>query len=515
MVFDTDLNLLHTWNGTAWSNGATAINAENLVLPYKDSVTTNNGVLDLVAIKFNGTENKRILRVENRNPSNTSSSVSAYTNSNAGGTAIYGVTEGTESNAGAFESYNTSNTYASLYAYATGPGGAGYFQMDNPSSTGSALVAITNSDQFQTAAVYGLSTGTGDCAGCFRINNAANTRSAMYSETNGSGPAVHGNNIGTGPAAVLSISQATNTSAALSISHAGTGNAITANRPIQATQFIGDGSLLTGLPSGTGWGLTGNSGTVDGTDFVGTTDNVPLTFRVFNQKAGRIESTLSGSTFFGYQAGMFNSVGSNAGVGYRALYNNTTGTGNTSLGVNALLNNTIGLDNTAIGANTNVSLANLTNATAIGANAIVNASNKIRLGDNNVTVIEGQVGFTAASDRRLKMNILSLSDGLDFVMKLKPVSYHMRGDQTTKLNWGFIAQDIESLVGPNNALLTVGGDPDRTLGLRYTDFIAPLVKAVQEQQAIIEDLKERIMVLEGNLESRQIKKNENLRINRR
>ena len=38
-------------------------------------------------------------------------------------------------------------------------------------------------------------------------------------------------------------------------------------------------------------------------------------------------------------------------------------------------------------------------------------------------------------------------------------------------------------------MLTVGQDMDRTLGLRYTYFIAPLVKAVQEQQTQIEDLK--------------------------
>jgi hypothetical protein len=61
-----------------------------------------------------------------------------------------------------------------------------------------------------------------------------------------------------------------------------------------------------------------------------------------------------------------------------------------------------------------------------------------------------------------------------------------------KLNWGFLAQDIESLVGDENAILTIGGDAERTLGLRYTDFIAPLVKAVQEQQKLIAELKEQI-----------------------
>ncbi|MBU1728109.1 hypothetical protein KKA39_02285, partial [Patescibacteria group bacterium] len=38
----------------------------------------------------------------------------------------------------------------------------------------------------------------------------------------------------------------------------------------------------------TGWDLTGTSGTVDGTNFIGTTDDVPLNFKVNNEKSGRI-----------------------------------------------------------------------------------------------------------------------------------------------------------------------------------------------------------------------------------
>jgi hypothetical protein len=65
-----------------------------------------------------------------------------------------------------------------------------------------------------------------------------------------------------------------------------------------------------------------------------------------------------------------------------------------------------------------------------------------------------------------------------------------------KTNFGFIAQDIESLVGTNNNLLTIGGDTARTLGLRYTDFIAPIVKAMQEQQKTIQELSKQNKELE-------------------
>lgn len=85
-------------------------------------------------------------------------------------------------------------------------------------------------------------------------------------------------------------------------------------------------------------------------------------------------------------------------------------------------------------------------------------------------------------------------------MKLKPVSYRMKDSADIRYNWGFIAQDIEALLGTENAVLTVGGDNDRTLGLRYSDFVAPLVKAMQEQQAIIEGLKTKLNSLQKKLD---------------
>lgn len=97
------------------------------------------------------------------------------------------------------------------------------------------------------------------------------------------------------------------------------------------------------------WNLGGNAGTVDGTDFIGTTDNVPLTFRVNNQPSGRIDAGSLQNTFWGYQTGM-NSLGSgNVGIGSRALNLNTQGNMNTATGFYALKNNTSGNNNSATG----------------------------------------------------------------------------------------------------------------------------------------------------------------------
>jgi hypothetical protein len=91
---------------------------------------------------------------------------------------------------------------------------------------------------------------------------------------------------------------------------------------------------------------------------------------------------------------------------------------NTAIGGAALLSNTTGSVNTAIGIGADVSAGNLSNATAIGFGAVVNASNKIRLGNTAVTVIEGQVAFTASSDKTKKENFQPV-DGEEVLGKIR------------------------------------------------------------------------------------------------
>jgi len=99
----------------------------------------------------------------------------------------------------------------------------------------------------------------------------------------------------------------------------------------------------------TGWLTTGNAGTIDGTHFIGSTDNIPLNFRVNNQKAGKIDHLLF-NTFLGYQSGNVNTTGvNNTGIGYQSLYSNNDGSVNTAIGYKALYSNTSGSFNTATG----------------------------------------------------------------------------------------------------------------------------------------------------------------------
>src|SRR5262249_26010501 len=138
------------------------------------------------------------------------------------------------------------------------------------------------------------------------------------------------------------------------------------------------------------------------------------------------------NTAYGVAALSSNTTGdSNTSNGVGALFSNTTGSQNTASGTGALANNTTGSNNTAIGSRADVSAGNLTNATASGANATVNASNKIRLGDNLVTVIEGQVAYTFTTDKTKKENFKPV-DGEEVLKKI-------RGFELT--SWNFIGHD--------------------------------------------------------------------------
>jgi trimeric autotransporter adhesin len=129
------------------------------------------------------------------------------------------------------------------------------------------------------------------------------------------------------------------------------------------------------LATGSGWLLSGNSGTIDRVHFLGTTDSTPLNIRVNNQPAGRIEH-LWGNTYLGYQAGA--SVGgwrdtACTAIGSRALRVNE-GPMNTAVGTGALANNFRGSSNTAIGHRSMAASWWGTSNTAVGANSLSNNS---------------------------------------------------------------------------------------------------------------------------------------------
>jgi len=118
------------------------------------------------------------------------------------------------------------------------------------------------------------------------------------------------------------------------------------------------------------WLITGNVGTVDNTNFVGTIDNVPLNFRVNNQKAGRIDPMLN-NTSIGYRSVFFDIIGhDNTAFGASTLFHLTDGSNNTAVGSNALQANNTGFSNTAIGRMALLANTSGTSNTATGISAL-------------------------------------------------------------------------------------------------------------------------------------------------
>ena len=103
------------------------------------------------------------------------------------------------------------------------------------------------------------------------------------------------------------------------------------------------------LAQGQSWNITGNAGTSASTNFIGTTDNKPLKFKVNNTDAGSIDP--NGNLFLGSVSGNPGVTGiGNTGIGGSALPSISTGESNTAVGSGTLSYNTSGNYNTASGA---------------------------------------------------------------------------------------------------------------------------------------------------------------------
>lgn len=566
--------------------------------------------------------------------------ISGYANSGLGYQSLYNTTTGTYNtatglvsmNANTTGNYNTGNGTAALYQSTTG---------NNNTASGAGALYTNTTGSANTAIGYYADVTTGNLTNATAIGNEAKVSAS--------------NTIQLGNSAVTAVYAGTGTTAKLIAG----GLQITGGTPAVGKVLTSDAAgnatwqTPTGGGGGTGWSLLGNAGTVDGTNFIGTTDNVPLSFRVNNQPAGSIEGTNNGNTCLGYQSGNLfagagarntalgymsmqniavgfenaatgyyamrqntngsvntahgfsalmsnltgfantavggyalisntsghyntslggysmtqnttgqyntavghlalelNTIGTNntaigaaaleanltgvqnAACGWGALISNTSGNQSTGMGSHALWDNTVGTNNSALGYYANVSVNNLNNATALGASTIVNASNKVRIGNTTVTVVEGPVAYTI-SDGRFKTQI-NQDDvkGLDFIQRLRPVVYNMDtrkfqefltqnmadstrahyldqdfGPSTAIRQSGFIAQEVEQAARESgydfNGVHVPTTETDN-YSLAYSQFVVPLVKGMQEQQAMIEAQSATLAQQQSQIEALQL-----------
>jgi hypothetical protein len=129
--------------------------------------------------------------------------------------------------------------------------------------------------------------------------------------------------------------------------------------------------------------------------------------------------------------------------------------------------------------------------------------------------------WNSSSDERLKENIVDSSLGLTFINALRPVSYKFKDYYTPggvddngnvetihntfhRTHYGFLAQQVETTI--TNAGLTTEDfagfvhDPETDVyALRYTEFISPMVKAIQELSATLATVQARLATAEEKL----------------
>lgn len=294
-------------------------------------------------------------------------------------------------------------------------------------------------------------------------------------------------------------------------------------------------------------------------------DNVALGYNaLFGLQAGSLNTAIGSNALRGLILGT-----NNIAIGYNAMNNTDGGLGmsqNTAIGTDALVIHRFGddnvaigysslssvfagADNTALGNATNVNDSfNINNSTALGNEALLTASDQVRVGNGSIESVGGYQSWTKISDARVKKNVKENVPGLAFINKLKPISYTIdldaadkitqkqviktsdgkikalskaafeaRKAQEKKIQVGFMAQDVEQAAKEMNFDFS-GVDEAKNkkdlYGLRYAEFVVPLVKAVQELSAqndalksANEELKSRLDKIEQTLNISNIQKN--------
>jgi len=198
----------------------------------------------------------------------------------------------------------------------------------------------------------------------------------------------------------------------------------------------------------TKWSLTGNAGTTAGTNFIGTTDNQDLVFKVAGVFAGWIDT---GTV--------------NTALGMRALYSTTSAIGNVAFGASALQNLTSGRENVAIGVAALQSITTTRRNTAIGLLALgalssgdrntalgYNAMHEITTGGSNVAI-----GNKSGNSISTANNCIFLGDS--------------SGGKTTGL-FNSVAIGYASYVDTNNAMIL--GNSSVNVGIGITKPTAKL-----------------------------------------
>jgi len=133
-------------------------------------------------------------------------------------------------------------------------------------------------------------------------------------------------------------------------------------------------------------------------------------------------------------------------------------------------------------------------------------------GGNRFNAIFATSGVVSTSDERQKTDISASDLGLGFINALTPRSYkwinrqNVIDEETQELvptpgvrtHYGLIAQEVETVLNGKDFAGFVHDEEEDAYGLRYEQFISPLIKAVQELSAKVDSLTAEVNTLKGN-----------------
>jgi hypothetical protein len=180
-----------------------------------------------------------------------------------------------------------------------------------------------------------------------------------------------------------------------------------------------------------------------------------------------------------------NYFGGNTGIGVSPTYRfEVRGSGATSSTVSFYISNSSGAallytrDDGAINTGT-ASVSPYNNLTSTAANVVVGSDGFL---------------YRSTSSLRYKTNINDATHGLNEVLQLRSVTFKSHNDGD-KIFGGLIAEEVDEIGLTEFVQYDNQNRPD---AIHYSNMVSLLIKAIQEQQIMINNLKDRLSILEGN-----------------
>jgi hypothetical protein len=215
----------------------------------------------------------------------------------------------------------------------------------------------------------------------------------------------------------------------------------------------------------------------------------------------------------------------NVAIGYNAGQSITTGETNTLIGGLCCDSMQTNEEMTAVGYNlAATSQTGRAREIVIGSNGTGGGSNTARFitsgGSATLNIDGSDTSWAAASDSRLKKEVANSTVGLEFIKDLRPVTFKWNAKNAIanslpqydadssdpvygegKAHHGFIAQEVKTVIDAHSDVVNGHNiwveDPNGTQQVAPSALVPMLVKAIQEQNALIEALTARITTLEG------------------